>query len=588
MKRNLVILSIIAALTALIAACSRDTQPTEGADLLRHVPADTPYVMVSRRDLPPGLREKLGDYYAAQLALQRGGVARLRAHFDVPDPDRPAEVPIARVLDIIDAILVEFDGRTTAAALRELGIEPVGRSVIYGIGILPALRMEIADAQRLNAMLDRVEQRAELQVEHATLNDQAYRRFDLGSVDLLLSVVGDHAIAGLLPDTLVERELPLLLGQAAPPHSLADSGKIDALIERHGLSGYGEGYIELDTLAAMLLGRSDGHNAMVMQALGTMDMPLTPGCGALVQSLVAGMPRMVAGVTQADDSRLALRSIWEGTPAVAAYLQKLAAPVPGVGAPDQGLVSMGIGIDLAQLRNAVEALLRQIITAGGACEWVEPDKLEAMIPQLNLALGPMTAGIKGFNLRLDDLRLDPETMEPRQLKAGLLAAVDDPRGVFALGAMFNPGLAALQIPSDGTPVDLSPVLGLDPGLPALKVAIQDKKLLLLGGDESAPLAQTLAAAPFAEPPPLLAISYDVRELVARFGPAADQAIERLRLQGQAETGDEADTRLTTDAADDLADELAGLRLQSRLYERLSLSMYADAQGLIVDQVMLLD
>ena len=51
-----------------------------------------------------------------------------------------------------------------------------------------------------------------------------------------------------------------------------------------------------------------------------------------------------------------------------------------------------LGIELPQLRNALDALLRHLIAAGSACEWVDRDGLEAMIPQLNLALGPMTAG----------------------------------------------------------------------------------------------------------------------------------------------------------------------------------------------------
>ena len=42
-----------------------------------------------------------------------------------------------------------------------------------------------------------------------------------------------------------------------------------------------------------------------------------------------------------------------------AYLRKLAAPVPGVGVPYQGLIAIGLGIDLPQLRNAIEALVRE-------------------------------------------------------------------------------------------------------------------------------------------------------------------------------------------------------------------------------------
>ena len=575
MKRLVVSLFTAVFFVALVIGCSHDPEPPPTADLLRHVPADTPYVFVTSRQLPDILREKLADYYAEQMAMQRASLIRIREPLDEAPQTDPMVERAIRALDVVDAVLAEFEGRTTAAQVRELGIEPVTRSVFYGIGVLPAMRIEIADAQKLNAMLDRVEQRADLSVEHAILNEQAYRRFDLGQLDLVLSVDNKYIIAGLLPDTLFERELPMLLGQADPTSSMADSGDIQSLIGRYGFTGYGEGFIELDSLLAILQGKAGGLNAEVMQALGAPPLPIPQGCAPLGESLVAGMPRMVVGVSEAEASQIAVRSIWESTPGVADYLQKLAAPVPGVGGSHDGLLAVGMGIDLPQLRNAIEALLRQVMAAGDTCEWVQPDKLQAVIPQLNLALGPMTAGIKGFNLRIEDLRLDSETLEPVDVRAGVLAAVDDPRGVFALGAMFNPALAALEIPTDGTLVELSPELGMDVAMPPLQVAIKDKALLLLAGEESASMAQPLLDAAVLEPAPILAFDYGVHKLMERFGTFGDQAIERLRAQGQ------------TEMAEELNDQLAVFRSQSKLFDHLSMSMYADDKGLIMDQVMTL-
>ena len=575
MKRFVVSLFTAVFFVMLVIGCSRDPEPPSTADLLRHVPADTPYVFVTSRQLPDPLREKLADYYAEQMAMQRAGLIRIREPLGEALQTDPMVERAIRALDVVDAVLAEFEGRTTAAQVRELGIEPVTRSVFYGIGVLPAMRIEIADAQKLNAMLDRVEQRADLSVEHATLNEQSYRRFDLGQLDLVLSVNDKYLVAGLLPDTLFDRELPMLLGQADPASTLAESGDIRRLIGRYGFPGYGEGFIELDSLLAILQGKADGLNAEVMQALGVPPLPIPQGCMPLGESLVAGMPRVVMGVSEAADKRITVQSIWESTPDVAAYLQRLAAPVPGVGGSHDGLLAVGMGIDLPQLRNAIEALLRQVMSAGESCELVEPDKLQAVIPQLNLALGPMTAGIKGFSLRIDDLQLDPETLEPLDLRAGLLAAVDDPRGVFALGAMFNPALAALEIPTDGTLVELSPALGMDAAMPPLQVAIKDKALLLIAGTESASMAQPLLDAAVLEPAPILALDYGVHKLMERFGSYGDQAIERLRERGQAEM------------AEELNDQLAMFRSQSKLFDHVSLSMYASEQGLVMDQVMTL-
>jgi hypothetical protein len=572
MSRPLSQILVSVGLLALVAACTREAEPPT-AGLLQHVPADTPYVFVNSRKLPKDLGEKLADHYATQLAVQRASFGRMREQLE-DSPDAAAMAHTGRQLfEVLDALFAEFEGRGTAAQLRELGIEPVTRSALYGIGVLPAVRVEIADAERLNAMLDRVEQRAQVSALRGELAGQSYRRIDLGPIDAVLSVTAGHLVGGLLVDALFDQHLPLLLGQELPDESLAKTGSIEALIDRHGFTGYGEGYVKLDDLVAILLGKGSGRNAAVMQALAAPPLPVSTGCMRMTEQLLAGMPRMVMGITQADERRLTARGIWESSPVVAGYLQKLAAPVPGVGNPYSGLLAVGMGIDLPQLRNAIDALLRQVVAAGESCEWVDPAVLQAAIPQLNLILGPMTAGIKGFNLQLDDLDFDPQTFEPTNVRAGLLAAVDDPRGVFALGAMFNPALAALEIPSDGSLVDLPRDLGLDEQTPPLKVAIKDKALLLLAGSESADMMHPLFNAVPLDPAPLFAIDYGIHRLMQRFSSLLDRMVAQLAGQGEAEM------------ARELEDQLQGFRLQAEIFDRLRISVHANADGLVMDQVM---
>ena len=556
----------------LAAACTREPEHTT-PDMLQHVPADTPYVFVAGKQLPDGLRARLADHYASQLAVQRAALLKVRTQLQSSDEAAEVTRETGDYFNVLDALLAEFEGRETAAALRELGIEPVARSVFYGIGILPAVRVEIADAARLNAMLDRVEVRSGLSVAHGQLGEQAYRRIEMGGVDLVLSVTPTHLIAGLLTDALFDRHLPLLLGQQAPAQSLAASGEIEALISRHGFTGYGEGFVKLDDLTAILLGKGDGLNAEVMDALGAEQPALSAGCGVLAETVAAGMPRLVMGITRADDQQMVTRGVWESTPAVAQYLGKLAAPVPGVGGAYDGLFAVGLGIELPQLRNALDALLRQLIAAGSACEWVDRDGLEAIIPQLNLALGPMTAGIKGFNLKVDDVDLDPDTLEPRNVRASLLAAIDDPRGLLALGAMFSPALATLEIPADGSFVDLPRDLGLEDETPPLKVAVRDRALLLLAGADNAGPAGWPRDSETLTPTPLFAIDYGLARLVERYGDLADRAAVQLRSQGE------------TAMAEELTDQMAGFRQQARLFERQRVLLYADAGGLVMEQVM---
>jgi len=145
--------------------------------------------------------------------------------------------------------------------------------------------------------------------------------------------------------------------------------------------------------------------------------------------------------------------------------------------------------------------------------------------------------------------------------------------VFALGAMFNPALASLEIPADGSFVALPRDLGLDAQAPPLQVAIRDKALLILAGTDTDDLARPLADGLLLDPPPLFAVDYGVHRLVQTFGDLVEQSSARLLAEGQAEL------------ALELRLQLDEFRRQAALYERLRVSVYASEQGLVMDQVM---
>ena len=578
MSARLFVAIVVVFAVALLTSCAREA-PQGGVefsqDLLALIPADTPYAFVSGRPWPEPLKTRFADHLAGELALQRSALRQLR----LDDPELAAALahaPERRLLDVLDSVLVEFEGRDSAAALRELGLDPLARSALFGIGFLPAMRVEILDAAKVEALLNRVEQRAGVSATPGSIEGRSYRRIDLGPVDAVIAVHGDWLIAGMLADALFDAHLPLLLGLQPPRPSLVDSGQFAEVSERHGFLGHSDGFVDVQALAAVALGgQTEGSTAEVMRALGGHATALPPGCRPLVEQLTAAMPRMVVGVTRADAEQLVIRGTWEATPAVATVLKRLAAPVPGLGGNHDGLFSVGVGLQLPQVRNGIASLLDAVIDAGTECEWVDPPALRAFIPQLNLLLGPMTAGIKGFHLQVDAVDMDPDSLTPRAVDGGLVAAVDDPRGVVALGAMFNPALASLDIPADGSPVSLPAVPGYEAQTPPMQIAIADRALVVLSGSAEPSRAQDLLGGDMVQPPPLFAATYAIGDLVAGYGEVLSQASARL-----AEAGEQA-------MAEEVELQLAALARQADLFDRASVSVFADDQGLVMDQVMIL-
>lgn len=577
MSTRWLIASLMVLALALSAGCTREPQhqaAEHSRDLLALIPADTPYAFVSGRRWPEPLQTRLADHLARELAAQHAVLRRLRDS----DPDLAGLVPRGpeqRFFDVLESIAVEFEGRDSAAAVRELGLEPLARSAFFGIGFMPAVRIEILDRDKVETLMQRVEQRAGVRAIVGSIGEQTYRRIDLGAIDAVIALTDEWLVAGVLADALFDAHLPLLLGLEPPQPSLLDSGRFAEVTERHGFLGYSDGFADIQSLAALALGGPmEGTSAEVKSALGGSAVSLSPGCRPLVERLTAAMPRVAAGVTRADAERLVLRGAWEATPAVATVLKRFAAPVPGLGTEHGGLFSLGVGLQLPQVRNGIATLLDVVIASGADCEWVDPSALRAVIPQLNLVLGPMTAGIKGFHLQLDAIDVDPETLSPRSIDGGLVAAVDDPRGVIALGAMLNPALASIDIPADGSPVPLPAVPGYE-AMPPMQLAVADRALVILSGGAEPSKARTLLDKPSAEPAPIFATTYAIGDLVRDYGEVFIRASDHLAAAGEHETA--AEVRV----------QLAAFERQAELFDRSSVRVYADDIGLVTEQDLLL-
>ena len=88
-----------------------------------------------------------------------------------------------------------------------------------------------------------------------------------------------------------------------------------------------------------------------------------------------------------------------------------------------------------------------------------------------------------------------------------LLATDNPLGLLALGQMFSPELAQLDLQADGSVVEIAS--GSMPGvLPSISLAMGDKAIALAVGDGLEARLPGMLAAKAPATPPILTISYD--------------------------------------------------------------------------------
>ena len=557
MKKAVAGLLCVALLIGL-SACSESDKGTRAVarfKLLEMVPADTPYVAASSRELPESLSVHM--LKAASLS-ENGEQIRLALESD----DSPEGSARHQLLKLAHAFNAELEGKLTPEGLASLGFPLNGRSLVYGLGILPVAWIETVDPAKVDAFLDRVEARAGVKAQRATLEKIDYRRFDFGDLLGILAQKDGYLVAALVPGNSETELLPLVFGDRKPEKSLADTGEFKKFNAGHGFLGYGEGYIDLVRLVEMGLGESRGINAQVLQALGAEPESVSPACRNLVRYMVQSVPRFGFGFTEAKADRYTMQAVVETSPAVAGWLKRLPAPVPGLGSEADAMFSLGMGLNLPVLRDGLKALLATVLQQGKGCEDVDREALAENMQALDMMLNPMFASLKGFNLVVSGVELDPATQEPKSVDARFVLAATDPRGMFGMLAMLNPRLATLQIPADGTPVEL-PLQEMTPASLPAWVAIKGEALGLFVSPEAPKDVDRVLTAP-PEPSVLFSLSYNVEKLLKQVGPSLEQGIQTLEGED----------------AENAREAYEALKRTASLYDQVRFDVLGDEQGLI--------
>lgn len=317
--------------------------------MLRYVPADTPYVWASAKPLsidalPWRLEElvPLLDAVTTRLTPQN-----TEAPFNPPS----GRLGARRLMWAIGSAL---DGNLSEEGFERLGVELQPAIVFYGTGLFPTLRMEIADAARIDALIDRVTTQSRLPVEKVEQDGQSLRIITISPrARLALTTQGNTLVAAGFPSDAQDFVLSQLF--STPEQNLADARTLQNALALHGdADALGVGILDLEGLVAGLSGQP-GTLAASLQAAGVTTPVLSEACATDVARLTQRFPRLVATATPVSfldlrQAELTLES--RDTPFLLALsaLKQPTAVAPtrdvagflSVGLDVQGLISMAV------------------------------------------------------------------------------------------------------------------------------------------------------------------------------------------------------------------------------------------------------
>ena len=556
--------SVISFSTA--SAASRNS-----ADLLKYIPADTPYVIASTEPLPSALADKLEPTIDEILKAYQRALRHVMAEQLVK---MSAEEGGAEEAEQFRGLMEEVLGLMSIEGIRSAGIERESAFAFYGNGLVPVLRLELSDPALFDAAVSRMEEKAGEALLVGKAKGTSYKYVNAEKMNMIIATLDNQVVMTVVPASFDERQVALALGAKSPRKNLKKSKTLGAIGKEYGFSGYLTGYVDTERLAGIFTGNTTEQDDDFFAAIGETLPAVTDVCAAEIMGMAGIAPRIVFGYSDVSPEQVESAMIVELREDLAAGLATIPAAVPGLGMDPGGFMSLGLGLNPMELRNFFEARLDAIEADPYECDKFA--KLQAGVASgrevLNKPLPPVVYSFRGFVANIADIQgLDlSKSTAPESIDASILVAIENAESLVMMAAMMDPQIAALNLLPDGKPVRLELAQLAEFAGNAFAALSTDALSISLGESAETKSADMLIADSI-EPAPFMSMNMDAARYYSLVGEAMSQE--------PASDEEEQMPKAIRDAVRDV------MILSGSMYERMSVDVQFTARGVEINSVM---
>ena len=567
--------AITASAVSLFLVSAASAASGNSADLLRYIPADTPYVFALTTPLPSKLADKLeptvDELLQAYQRILRHAMAeqlvKMSSEEDAADDAEQFREVAEEVLS-----LMSLEG------IRGAGIGRDSAFALYGNGLLPVLRIELTDPDLFDAALARIEEKAGESLLIGETDGQPYKYAELENVKLIIATLDEQAIITAVPARFNDAQVAMALGVKKPRRNLKNSKTLRTIRKEYGFSDYFTGFIDNERIAEIFTGKVTGLDNELFAVLDYQPPDLTETCSTEIMEMVGIVPRIVFGYSEITADIVESAMIIEMRKDIAEDLANVSAAVPGLGLDTSGLLSIGFGLNPIALREFYEARLDAMEADPYVCEKFAV--LQAGVAKgrevLNQPIPPVVYSFRGIVANIADIKgmdLSSKT-PPESIDASILFAVENAESLITMAAMMDPQIAALNLLPDGKPVRLNFTKLAEIADEAF-AAMSANALSIAIGEGAENNSASMLVAESADPVPILSINMNSARYYAMVGEAMAQ-----------ESTDEDAKKMPVAVREAIRD---AMMLSGSMYDRMSVDVRFTSRGVeIVGRMMLSD
>lgn len=468
------------------AATQEEAPKNNAAPMLKYIPADSPYFMATREAMPE--QDAFDRYQRMQpKASIESSLDELRE--TLPEIDDEVMHSLMAVLIAMSEELVDVE---TLDDVHALGLKMNPQAALYGLGVLPVLRMQLQDEDAFRETLQRILTKADINLSTATTNDTEYWVLTPeGPVKAILAIDDQQLLVSVVPQNASDELLAQVLGNTLPDSSIGDTDALAELEKRHGFTPYGAGKIDSSRLLNELSTPTHSGTQALMEAVDAEQLDLS-ACQADIDRITNRFPGLVMGSRENDLDRMEMNLILETDEDIVSDLRTLTTQVPGLGSTE-GMASYGLGLNMPLLVQTVQKYAQEVRQNPFSCD--ELQDLNSSWNEINMAINnPITMmigqSLSGFRARINSLTMTDG--EPTM--TGLLTlASQNPLSLLSAASSFAPELGTLGLEPGGEAKQVESMM-LPPEAPELYAAMSDTAIVLGAGiSDSATLQKELEA-----------------------------------------------------------------------------------------------
>ncbi|MFP5414493.1 MAG: hypothetical protein ACLGG1_05700 [Gammaproteobacteria bacterium] len=549
---------------------------------LAFVPADTAYVFANLKPLPDAVSRAWLDQLKPLNAALGESVAALRAEL-AAHPDAAAEKLLA--------MMALAEGRLSIEGIEKMGLRRDALTAIYGVNLLPVLRIELADPDAFRAFIADLDKQRGSPLPVADIDGHPYWRVELqaGMPALVVAILGKHLVATLDPGA---KGPPLAeqLGLKRPARSLLESDELAQLNRDYGFGPHGTFLFDNKRLAGALVA-GEGRDAGFAGLLAARGQTLSPACRRELAGIAEAVPRVVGGYDKLEASAMTMTSVVELRPDLLQGLLPIPAPVPGLGGTgDPKGIDFGFGAKLDKLAEFLQARATAINATPYQCEWFAALNTGSGAFAQQLAGLYMAAGwFSGARVALPDLKWTGD--KPTDIEATLVIASPNPAGLIGMAQGFVPQLAAVNLSpaAEPQPIDLGPLAGgmLSANSRSAFIAVREGAIgIAIGANAKQSVVEHLTAK-VAAPPPLMHMGYDGAIYSLLMGKLEEMTLSMSAMARAAEAAAHPGSIPGPDIDKAMAPMRAALNNLSAGIDRVSVDVIVTERGMEMRQQMTL-